>query len=160
MVALSEYVIKNCLKRPVVEKSWWRHIRLAMKPRYLGNHASQIKSYYVTLSGSHGRTFRIRHEKSRKAPPGGEIMMLSYSAGNKTSLYRKPCIPDKKLLWNTVGKSWSLFQNPSWKIAWSAPKTVKSRWRDILFVIKARLFVCLLLNGTSALFRPLVPRIV
>jgi len=34
---------------------------------------------------------------------------------------RKPCIPDKKLLWNTVRKSWSLFQNPSWKIAWSAP---------------------------------------
>jgi len=30
----------------------------------------------------------------------------------------------------------------------------------ILFVRVYRLFVCLLLNGTSALFRPLVPRIV
>jgi len=59
MVTLSESVIKNCLKRPLAEKSWWRHIRLAIKPRYLGNHASQIKSYYRTLSGSHGRSFRI-----------------------------------------------------------------------------------------------------
>jgi len=51
---------------------------------------------------------------------------------------RKPCIPDKKLLWNTNRKSWSLFQNSSWKTAWSAPQMAKSRWRDILFVIKAR----------------------
>jgi len=29
---------KNCLKRPLAEKSRWRHIRLAIKPRYLGNH--------------------------------------------------------------------------------------------------------------------------
>jgi len=106
---------------PPVEKSRWSHIRLAIKPRYLGNLASQIKSYYRTLSGSHGRTFRIRHEKSREASAGGEIMMTSYPAGNKTSLYRKLCIPDKKLLLNTMVKSWSLFQNPSWKIAWSTP---------------------------------------
>jgi len=173
MIAHSETVIKNGLKRPLAEKSRWRHIRLAIKPRNLGNHASQIKSYYWTLSGSHGRTFRIRHEKSREAPPGveitmtsypacnkstslgnhasqiksyywslsgsnghsfrihhkkspeapsgGEIMMTSYTAGNKTSLYRKPCILDKKSLWNTMRKSRSLFQNPSWKIAWNAP---------------------------------------
>jgi len=130
-------------------------MRLAMKPRFLGNHASQMKSYYGTLSGSHGQTFRIRHEKSRETPPGvditmtsypacnkstfsrkpciadkkllltlsfiihhkkspsGEIMMMSYPAGNKILLYRNPCIPDKKLLWNTMRKSWSLFQNPS-----------------------------------------------
>jgi len=47
--------------------------------------------------------------------------MTSYPVGNKTSLPRKPCIPDKKLLWITIRKSWSLFQNPSWKIAWRAP---------------------------------------
>jgi len=113
MVALSESVMKIRLKRLLAEKSRWRHIRLSIKPRYLGNHASQIKSYYGTLSRSHGRTFRIRHVKSREALPGEEIMMTSFPAGKKTSVYRKPCIPDKKLLWNTMRKSWSLFQNPS-----------------------------------------------
>jgi len=112
---------KIAVKCPLASKLRWRHFRLALKARYLGNHASPIKSYYWSLLGSHGRTFRIRHEKSREAPPGGEIMMTSYPAGNKTSLYRKPCIPDTKLLWNTMRKSWSLFQNPLWKIAWSAP---------------------------------------
>jgi len=65
-------------------------------------------------------------DESREAPPGVEItmsliwlaikaqiMMTSYPAGNKISFYRKPCIPDKKLLWYTMRKSWSLFQKPS-----------------------------------------------
>jgi len=52
MVTLSKSVMKNRLKRPLAEKSRCRHIRLAMKPHYLGNHASQIKSYCGTLSGS------------------------------------------------------------------------------------------------------------
>jgi len=64
--------------------------------------------------------YRIRHEKSPEAPPNGEITMTSYPACNKTSLSRKPSIPYKKLLWNAIRKSWSLFQNPSWKIACSA----------------------------------------
>jgi len=55
---------------------------MAIKPRYLGNHASQIKSYYGSLSASHGRCFRIPHEKSPEARPGGEIMMTSYPAEN------------------------------------------------------------------------------
>jgi len=42
MVALSESVMKNHLKRHLAEKLLWRHIRLAIKPRYLRNHASQI----------------------------------------------------------------------------------------------------------------------
>jgi len=48
--------------------------------------------------------------KSREAPPGGGLTMTSYLVGNKASLSRKPCIPDEKLLWNTIMKSWSLFQ--------------------------------------------------
>jgi len=87
IVALSESVIKNHLN----------HIRLALTPHYLGNHASQIKNYYGTLSGSHGRYFRILHEKSPEALPDGEITMTSYPACNKTSLSQKPCIPDEKL---------------------------------------------------------------
>jgi len=57
----------------------------------------QIKSYYGTLSGSHGRSFRIRLEKLREAPLGGGLTITSYPASNKTSLSRKPRIPDKKL---------------------------------------------------------------
>jgi len=96
-IALSDSVNQTCVKRPLAEKSRWRHIRLAIKPRYLGNHASQIKSYYGTQSGSRGRSFRIRHEKSLEALASGEITMTSYPPCNKTSLYRKPCIPDKKV---------------------------------------------------------------
>jgi len=36
MVALSESVMKNRLKRPLAEKSRWLHIRLAIKSRYPG----------------------------------------------------------------------------------------------------------------------------
>jgi len=169
MVTLSESVMKNRLKSPLAEKSRWRHILLAMKPRYLKNYASQIKSYYGTLSESHGRSFRIRHEKLPEAPPSGEITMTSYPACNETSLSRKPCFPekiyygtlseshgrsfrirheklpeappsggntitsypacnktslsrkpcilDKQLVWNAIRKSWPLFQNLSSKIA-------------------------------------------
>jgi len=77
MVALSESVIKNRVKRPLASKSRLLHIRLAMKPRYLGNHASQMKSYSGTLSRNDGRSFRIRQEKSSEAPPSGEITMTS-----------------------------------------------------------------------------------
>jgi len=52
MVALLKSVLKNRLKRPLAEKSRWRHIRLAIKPRYLGNHASQIKRYWITFMKS------------------------------------------------------------------------------------------------------------
>jgi len=42
-VALSDSVNKTCVIRLLAEKSRWRHIRLAINPRNLGNHASQIK---------------------------------------------------------------------------------------------------------------------
>jgi len=47
MVALSVYVLKNCVQRLLTKKSRWRHIRLAIKPCYLVNHACQIKSIYI-----------------------------------------------------------------------------------------------------------------
>jgi len=121
MVALSESVKKNLLKCPLAEKSWWRHIRLAIKPLYLGHYASQMKIYGGTHSGKNGRFIRIRHENSLEAPPSEEFTMTSYLPCNKTSLSQKPCIPDKKLIWNTISNSWLLFQNPSWKIEWSTP---------------------------------------
>jgi len=100
--------MKICRKRPLAEKSRWRHIRLAIKPRYLRCHASQIKSYHGIIIGSHVLSFRICHKKLPKAPPSGEItMMTSYPPCNKTSLPRKPCIPDIKLPCNTIRKSWS-----------------------------------------------------
>jgi len=64
--------------------------------------------------------------------PGGEITMTSYSACNKTSLSRKPCILYKTLLRNAIRKSWSFFQKPSFKIAWSVP------WRRTDYVQSGR----------------------
>jgi len=55
-------------------------LALAIKLRYLENHASQLKSYYKSLSGNHSHSFRISHEKSPKAHPGGEITTTSYPA--------------------------------------------------------------------------------
>jgi len=131
MITLLASVMKNRLKRPLAEKSWWRHIRLTIKPRYLGNHASQIKIEYGTLSGSHGRSFRIRHEKSLEALLSGEIMMSSYPACNKTSLSRKPCMLAKTLLRIINWKLWSLFQNMSWKSVCSFPwrRTTMTSWQ-------------------------------
>jgi len=120
-VALSDSVNKTCGNAPSGEITMTSY-PVDKKPRYLGNHAAHIKSYNGTLSGSHGRSFRIRHKNSPEAPPGGEMTMTSYPVWNKTSLFRKPCIPDKKLLWIIIGKSCSFFQIPSWKIAWSAPR--------------------------------------
>jgi len=42
--------MKNCVQRPLAAKLRWRRIRLAITPRYLVNHASQIKiSPYITF---------------------------------------------------------------------------------------------------------------
>jgi len=41
-VTLSESVNKTCVKCTLADKSWWRHFRLAIKPRFLGNHASSL----------------------------------------------------------------------------------------------------------------------
>jgi len=112
IVDLSKSVTKIRRKRPLTEKERWRHIRLAIKPRYLGNHASQIKSYNGTLSGSRSRSFRIRYVNYREAPPGEEITMTSYKTCNKTSLSRKPYIPDKKLLLGSHGRSFRIRHEP------------------------------------------------
>jgi len=105
MVALSESVIKYRMRRPLSEKIRRRHIQLAIKLRYLGNHASQIKRLYGSLSRSHGRSFRNRREKVCAALPGGGLTMTSYPVGNTTSLSLKPCLAAKKLLWITIMKS-------------------------------------------------------
>jgi len=77
---------KKSPEAPPAEKSWWCHIRLAIKLRYIGNmHASQIKSYFGTLSGNHGHSFRIHHEKLPEAHPGGEMTMTWYLTCNKSS---------------------------------------------------------------------------
>jgi len=43
MVALSESVMKNRLKRPLPEDRRLRYIRSAIQPCYLGNHALFIR---------------------------------------------------------------------------------------------------------------------
>jgi len=69
MVDLSESVIKNRPKRPPGGK-------LTMTSYPACNKTSLSRKPYIpdkifyhgTLSGGHGRSFRIRHEKSREAP--------------------------------------------------------------------------------------------
>jgi len=112
-VALSDSVNETSVKRFPAEKYddviyvWQLNLVISK------NHASQIKSYYGSVSESHGRSFRILHENVRYAPPGGGMAMTSYPVGNTTSSSQKPCMVAKKLLWISIRKSWSLFQNPS-----------------------------------------------
>jgi len=65
-VALSDSLNKKLCKTPpcgVITMTLY-----AIKPRYLGNHASQIKSYYGSLSGSHGRNFKMGYKNRLSAP--------------------------------------------------------------------------------------------
>jgi len=41
------------------------------------------EKYYGSLSRNHGRSFRIRHEKSPEAPPGDGLTLTSYPVGNQ-----------------------------------------------------------------------------
>ena len=43
---------------------------------------------------SWGRSFRIRKDKSPKAPPSGDNAMTSFPANRKTSISRKWCMID------------------------------------------------------------------
>jgi len=61
------------------------------------------------------------NETCVKRPQAEKSRWRHIQLQKKTSLSRKPCIRDKKLLWNTISKFWSLFQNLSWKIAGSSP---------------------------------------
>jgi len=112
----------NLCEIPAAEKSRWRHIRFVIKPRYISRKPciADKTLLWITIRKS-WLLFQNPSKKVRAALPSGQLKMTSYPAGNKTSLSRKPCIADKKLLWITIRKSWSLFQNLSWKIAWSAP---------------------------------------
>jgi len=130
MIALSESVMKNCMERPLAEKSRWRHIRLAITPRYLGNHTSQIKSYYGTLSGSHDRSFRIRHEKSPETPLAEKsrwrhirFAIQPRYLGNHASQKK---ITNERYPESVVALSESVMKNYV-----ERPLAEKSRWRHI-----------------------------
>jgi len=56
-----------------------------------------------------------------KLPPGKEITMTSYPACNKTSLSRKPCIPDKNVTMERYQKVMVAFSKSVMKSACSTP---------------------------------------
>jgi len=59
-------------------------------------------------------------------------------------LSRKPCIPDKKLLWNAIRKSWSLFQNPSHPVGNNNNKvTMKHQYNIGFNLSRSLLRICL-----------------
>jgi len=98
MVALSESVMETCVQRPLAEDWKWHQIRFAIKLRYLGNHAWQLKRYYGSLSWSHGRSFRIRQKKSRNAPLANKSRRRHIRRAIKPRyLGNYACIPDKKV---------------------------------------------------------------
>jgi len=70
-----------------------------------------------------------------------KMTMTSYPVCNKTSISQKPYIADKKLLYITIRKLWSLFQNPSWKIVGQRPLTKKTRWHHIRLAIKPNCYL-------------------
>jgi len=117
---------------PVGNKTW-----LTRKPCY------SDKNYWGTLSGSHSRSFRIRHVISPGAPQGGEIMMTSYPVGNKTSLSWKPSISDKNITKENYQKVMIALSALSEFVLLNRvkrPLAVKSWWRHIRFAIKPRYF--------------------
>jgi len=107
-VVLTDSVSETCVKRPLAYISRWRHNRLAknldiseIMHRRKNVTMERHQEVMVALSKSVMKNRVLR-------PPGGEITTLKYPVGNKTSLSRKPCIADKKLLWNAIRKSRSL----------------------------------------------------
>jgi len=67
-VALSDSVDKTNVKRSLAEMTLYP---VGIKTSLSRKPCIPEKSYHGTLSGSHGRSFRIRHEKSPEAPSGG-----------------------------------------------------------------------------------------
>jgi len=113
-------------KSPTVTAAWqalYKHLNLPTHLHSLLDHAKWEKlllffdfdyeEVMVALSES--------VVKNRQKRPLAEKSRSRHIRCNKTLLSRKPCIPDKMLLWITIRKSWSLFQKLSWKIAWYAP---------------------------------------
>jgi len=136
MVALSESAKTNLLKRPLAEKSRWRHIRLAIKSRYLGNHASQIKSYYRTLSVFMVALSESLIKNRAKRPLAAKSrwchIRLSikprYLANHESQINSY-----YGTLRGSHGRSFRIHHENCLK----RPQVAKSRWRDILFVMKA-----------------------
>jgi len=145
VVAISQFVMNNFLKRPLAEKSRWRNIRLAIKPRYLGNHAFQIKSYYGTLSRSLGRTFSIHREKSREAPPGVEITMTSYPACNKDAArWTRTVVLLKLNPTSKTGSAWDQLKTARWRGAPIPVLTPDAAFRPAASIVRptASLYLC------------------
>jgi len=136
MVALSESVMKNCVKRPLAEKSPWPHIRLAIKPHYLGNHASQIKTYFGTLPGNHGRFFKIRHNIVRVAFQA-EALRWRHIRLTITPRYLGNRASQIKSYYGTQDVMVALSDYIA-KNRLKRPLAAKSRWRHIRLVLKPR----------------------
>jgi len=102
-----------------------RKCRITFNPFELGQ-----KLPLTTKIRSHGHSFRIRHEKSPKAPPDWEITMTSYPVCNKTSLSRKPWISDKINVERYQEVMVALSESVM-KICLMRPLAEKSRWRHI-----------------------------
>jgi len=138
-IAFSDTVNKACVERPLADKSRWRHIRLAIKHGYLGNHASQIKRYYGSLSESHAHSFRRRRAKSPEASPGGGLAWTSYPVENKKPRYLGNHASQIKSYHVTLsGSHCRSFRIRHEKSSEATIMRKKSRWHHIRSAIKPR----------------------
>jgi len=55
----------------------------------MDNDTTKTANIKIVVLGSHGCSFRIRHEHVRAASSGVGLTMTSYPVGNKTSLSQK-----------------------------------------------------------------------
>jgi len=136
LVALSESVMKIRLKRPLAAKSRWRHIRHSIKPRYLGSHASQIKSsmeHYqevmVALSESVKKN-RVKHPLADKS--WWRHIRLTIKLRYIRNFASQLKVTMEHYQEVMVALSESIMKNCR-----KRSLTAKWWWRDILLVIKA-----------------------
>ena len=89
-----------------------------------------------STTGNNDRPFRIRHYKLRTAPHSGYNTMTSFPVSQKTSLSRKRCMIEMKLLLNTNRKPLLPFRIPSLRVVQSAFLAEIDCWRHFLLARK------------------------
>jgi len=85
-----------------------------------------MKSYYGTLSRSHGCSFRISHEKVCSEPPSGGLTMVSYQACSKTSFIGNHASQIKSTMDRYHEVLVALSESVMKIIAWSVGLTITS----------------------------------
>jgi len=129
MVALSESIMKNCVKHPLTEKSRWRHIRFAITSLSRKPFIKAKKLLWNAIRKSFW-LFQTPSWKNTCGALGGGLTMTSYPVGNKSLLSRKPCMQLNSYYGSVSWSHVHSFRIRHWKVR-AAPLTEDWRWRYI-----------------------------